>query len=111
MKVGFVFKANNKLYVTEYLDDGEFVDGKLIDNEKPYKKLGEDQLAFVDIIKYDNGNGDIVFDLRDHGFYTLSNKFKKDVKGYEILLDLDCREKLCELIEELKEDICKNKDL
>ena len=105
MKVGFVFKANNKLYVTEYLGDGQFIDGYPIDNPEPYEKLGEDQLAFVEIDKYDTKDGDVAYILKDHGFYTLGNEFKKDVKGYEILLDMDCRDKLCEFVEELKNEI------
>ena len=105
MIVGFVFKANDKLYVTEYSDDGQFTDGRLINNEEPYEELGENQLAFVSIIKYESKEGDIIFNLKDHGFCTLENKFRKDIKGYEVLLDLDCREGLCEIIEDLKNEI------
>ena len=105
MIVGFVFKANNKIYITEYLGSGRFADGRPIDNEEPYEKLGEDQLAFVEIIKFDTKEGDTAFVLRDHGFYTLDNELKKDAKGYEVLLDVDCRDKLCEFVEELKGEI------
>ena len=104
MDVGFVFKANNKIYITEYVDNN-FSDGFPIDNPEPYKDLGEDQLAFVEINKYDTDNGDTAYSLRDHGFYTLDNKDRDNVKGYEVLLELDCRDKLCEFIEELKNEV------
>ena len=105
MDIGLVFKADDKIYVTEY-SDRQFSDGSLIDDdENIYDKLREDQLAFVEIDKYHMGDGDIAFSLRDHGFYTLGNELKDDIKGYEVLLELDCRDKLCEFIEELKDEI------
>ena len=52
MDVGFVFRANDRIYITEYIDNN-FSDGFPIDNPEPYKDLGEDQLAFVEINKYD----------------------------------------------------------
>jgi len=106
MEIGFVFKANDRLYISEYLGNNNFSDGYPIDNDEPYKELKENQLAFVEIIKQDIGNGDIAFDLKDHGFYTIDNDFRENVKGYEVLLEMECRSKLCEIIEELKDSIC-----
>ncbi len=104
MDIGFVFKADDKLYVTEYTD-GQFTDGHPIDNWEPYRELGENQLAFVEVKKYDMKNGDVAYTLKDYGFYTLDNNYRDNVKGYEVLLELDCRDELCKFIEELKDKV------
>jgi hypothetical protein len=101
MEVGFVFKANDRLFISEYLGNNNFSDGYPISNNEPYEELGENQLAFVEIVKYPTEDGDIVFELKDHGFYTIDNDFREGVKGYEILLEVECRSKLCEIVEEL----------
>ena len=67
-------------------------------------------MAFVGVKKFDMENGDVAYSLRDYGFYTIDNDFKDDVKSYEVLLELDCRDKLCEFIEGLKDEV-ENKEL
>ncbi len=42
MSIGLVFKADEKLYLTKYLGNGEFSDGFLITNNEPYENLGMD---------------------------------------------------------------------
>ena len=107
-QVGFVFKVDDKLFITEY-SDGQFSDGYPIDNGEPYKELKKSQLAFVEMVKSDiTDKADVAYVLKDHGFYTLSNDCREGVEGYEILLEMECRDELCKFIENLKESIGKN---
>jgi len=104
MSIGLVFKKEDKLFLTKYLGDGEFSDGYLISNEKPYEKLKEDQLSFTQVKEAHRENGNIAFILKDLYFITVFNKEKNDVKGYDILLDTETRGKLAEILEKEAEE-------
>jgi hypothetical protein len=105
--VGYVFKINDKIYVTEYLGDGQYSDGHPITNDKPYKELGHDQLSFVSINKEDRPNGDVSYILQDHQRMTICNKDTPYVTVGEFLMEVECRERLGEITE----DMAKNFDL
>jgi len=103
MKVGFVFKANGKLHISEYLGNNNFSDGFPIDNHEPYKELKEDQLAFVEITsEQKTKEGDVAYTLVDHGFYTLECTGVKNIKGHKALTDLNIRDNISKFIEGLR---------
>lgn len=100
MSIGFVFKADGELFLTKYLGDGEFSDGFPISNSGPYEELRDDQLAITEVKEVHRGNGDIAFILKDFYFMTVGHEENEDVRGCDILLDLDARVDLAQMLEE-----------
>lgn len=105
MAIGFVFKVDEKLFLTKYLGDGEFSDGFPITNNEPYKDLGIDQLAIVKVKEVHRDNGDIAFILKDYYFITVSNENIEDVRGCDILLDSEVVVELANFLEEEAEKL------
>lgn len=98
---GLVFWADGHICLTEYLGNDEFTDGVAISNHKPYENLGEDQLSFVKIVKEERPDGSSAYILTDLRYFTVGNNLREDCKSYEILADMDIRDKVSEFMEEL----------
>lgn len=105
MAIGLVFKAYEKLFLTKYLGDGEFSDGFPITNNEPYENLGIDQLSVVEVKEVHRDNGDIAFILKDYYFMTVGHESDEDVRGCDVLIDLDVRKALGDMLEEEAEKL------
>jgi len=93
---GFVFKVDDRIYVSEYLGENRFSDGYNIDNNKPYENLKEDEISLAviekikikeDLVKYviqDIKKYPLEKYIKENGFFDINNilssqNFKEEI--------------------------------
>ena len=78
---------------------------KFIINDEPYKDLGNDQFSVVDVKEVHRDNGDVAYMLKDCFSMTVGHDEMEIEYVCEMLLDVEVREGLSEILEEEAEKL------